>query len=344
MNGTVKALAWITLGAGAAAYLARRATAVARVHPELRGPWLYLPVGLPLPGLTVPVARAMTAAGERRAATALPPRRGVEVQERLAPGIDGPEVRVLVFKPRHRSPGGGGLLWIHGGGHVASRADDDAEFVASLADALGVPIVSVDYRLAWEAPFPGDLDDAAAASGWFRANAAEFGIDPDRIAVAGASAGGGLAAALAQRTTDEGRPFRAQVLLYPMLDDRTAIRPRPEGRGRFVWTPNMNLGAWTAYLGHRPAEDVPPPAYAAPGRRSDLAGLPPAWIGVGDLDLFYDEDVAYADRLVAGGVPCTLVTVEGMFHGADARRDLPPVLQDLRDSMVEALREALVDD
>ncbi len=115
---------------------------------------------------------------------------------------------------------------------------------------------------------------------------------------------------------DEGIPLRAQALVYPMIDDRTALRDDLAGRGELTWSPKSNRFGWTAYLGREPRMSDAP-EYAAPARRTDVAGLPPAWIGVGDLDVFYDEDVAYAEKLKAAGVPCELVTVPGMYHGAD---------------------------
>jgi acetyl esterase/lipase len=175
---------------------------------------------------------------------------------------------------------------------------------------------------------------------WMREHADELGIDPDRIAVVGASAGGGLSAAVAQRSHDEGIPLRAQVLVYPMLDDRTALRVDHDGRGRFGWTPASNRFGWSAYLGREPRL-TDAPEYAAPARREDLTGLAPAWIGVGDLDLFYDEDVEYAERLTASGVPCRLVTVAGMYHAADGIKPKASVLQEFNAGVVEHLHNYL---
>jgi acetyl esterase/lipase len=195
---------------------------------------------------------------------------------------------------------------------------EQSNVVASrLARDLGVLVVVVDYRLAPEDPFPAPLDDCIDALAWIHDHAAELGVDPARVAVGGDSAGGGLAAAVAQRAHDEGGPAIAfQALVYPMLDDRTVLRSDHQGRGDLVWTAKDNAFGWTAYLGRPPRPDAPPP-YAAPARRGDLAGLPPAWIGVGDLDLFYEEDVDYAQRLQAAGVPCELHVVAGMYHAAD---------------------------
>jgi acetyl esterase/lipase len=179
-----------------------------------------------------------------------------------------------------------------------------------------------------------------AALKWMSKHADELGIDPDRIAVAGVSAGAGLAAAVAQRAFDEGIALRAQALVYPMLDDRTALRNDFAGRGELTWSPTSNKWAWTAYLGREPRTSSAP-EYAAPARRTDVAGLPAAWIGVGDLDIFYDEDVAYAESLKAAGVPCELVTVPGMYHVADGIAQNAPSMRIFHASMVEFLRAQL---
>jgi acetyl esterase/lipase len=149
-----------------------------------------------------------------------------------------------------------------------------------------------------------------------------------------------LSAAVAQRAYDEGLTLRAQVLIYPMLDDRTAVRENVAGRGQFVWTPRDNLFGWTAYLGRPPRlSDAPP--YASPARRQDLSGLAPAWIGVGDRDLFHEEAVDYAQRLSACGVATELVDVAGMYHGADGLAGKLPVMQAFRRSSEQHLRKYL---
>ena len=134
--------------------------------------------------------------------------------------------------------------------------------------------------------------------------------------------------------------LRAQGLVYPMLDDRTALNDDYEGRGRLVWTPESNRFAWTAYLGRAPRiSDAP--AYAAPARRDDLSGLPPAWIGVGDLDLYYGEDVAYAEKLRACGVPCELITVPRMYHAADGYAPKAPSMETFIQGLVNHLKAHL---
>jgi acetyl esterase/lipase len=212
-----------------------------------------------------------------------------------------------------------------------------------VAGELDVLVANVDYRLAPEDPFPAGLDDAMAALNWLASNAEDLGIDPDRIAVGGDSAGGGLAAAVAQRARDEGGPSLCfQLLVYPMLDDRTVVRSQREGLDGLVWNATSNRFAWTAYLGHPPTEGPERP-YVAAARTEDLRGLPPAWVGVGDIDLFHDEDVAYARRLRAAGVACDLHIEPGLYHGADALMPDRPLTAGFRARMVEALQPVLVD-
>jgi len=198
----------------------------------------------------------------------------------------------------------------------------------------------VDYRLAPEHPYPAALDDIAAVLEWMHARPQDLAIDADRIAVGGASAGGGLAAETCQRARDEGLPVAFQLLEYPMLDDRT-IHPDPDGRGKFVWTPGSNRYGWSAYLGH-PAGSEQNRPYAVAARADDLSGLPPAWIGVGELDLFYAEDVEYAQRLRSVGVECELHIEPGMYHGADlALSDQPASMRAFWKRMAQALRSGV---
>jgi acetyl esterase/lipase len=175
---------------------------------------------------------------------------------------------------------------------------------------------------------------------WIVEEADVLGVDADRIVVYGTSAGGGLAAAVAQRAHDEGISLRAQALISPMLDDRTALRDDLTGRGELTWSPKSNRWAWTAYLGQEPQESAAP-EYAAPARRADAAGLAPAWIGVGDLEVFYDENVAYVEKLTSAGVACELVTVPGMYHTAEGLLQNVPSMCDFYDSMVAFLRTQL---
>lgn len=220
-------------------------------------------------------------------------------------------VTVRVYHPDHVT--GPALLWMHGGGYIFGTAWQDDALCLRMCRKLGALVASVEYRRPPEHPYPAALDDCAAALAWL---AAQPGVDPQRIAIGGASAGGGLCAALALRTRDEGAlNVAGQLLVYPMLDDRTALRRETRGHHRI--TDHRGIGyCWAAYLG-RPPGGRHVPAYAAAARADDLAGLPPAWIGVGARDLFHDEDIAYAKRLVDAGVPCDIEVVPGAFHGFD---------------------------
>jgi triacylglycerol lipase len=184
------------------------------------------------------------------------------------------------------------------------------------------------------------VEDCYAALQWLHANAGELGVDPARIAIRGESAGGGLAAALALLARDRGGPAIAhQNLIYPMLDDRTCITRLPAHLGAFVWTPQANAFGWRSLLGQEPgAADISP--YAAPARAEDLAGLPPAFIAVGALDLFLIEDMDYARRLIEAKVATELHVYPSAYHGFDVLPDAAPVRQMKKDA-VGALRKAL---
>lgn len=268
---------------------------------------------------------------------------GVRVEEIAVPGLDGaPDVGLRVFRPTGRTGSAPALLWVHGGGHLFGSPEQDDRANAAFARELGIIVAAVRYRLGPDNPAPAAVEDAYAGLRGLVARADELHVDVDRLAVGGASAGGGIAAGLAQFAHDRGeiRPV-FQLLVYPMLDDRTVLRTDLDTRGIRAWTPTSNRYGWTSYLGRAPgAADVAP--YAAPARRPDLAGLPPAWIGVGTLDLFADEDRAYARRLTEAGVPCELHVVPGAFHGFDSLFGRAPVSRAFWAEQAGALRRALL--
>ena len=269
-----------------------------------------------------------------RAATA-PTLAGVAVSDQAAEGA-----RLRIYRP-HVDASGGALLWLHGGGLILGTPRMDDARCAEFARELGLIVVSVDYRLAPEHPYPAALDDAHTAWGWLLGAAAALGVDRARVAVGGASAGGGLAAALAQRLRDEGTDQpAAQLLLYPMLDDRTAARVDLDGAGHLVWHNRSNRAGWSAYLAQPPGAEALP-AYAAAARCPDLVGLPPAWIGVGDLDLFQHENRVYALRLGRDGVEVVLHEVAGAPHGFDALAPAAPLARAFAKAQWAFLRERL---
>ncbi|MCW3493377.1 alpha/beta hydrolase [Microbacterium sp. SSM24] len=237
-------------------------------------------------------------------------------------------VRLRVYTPRG-ARSGAGMLWIHGGGLLFGDAKQDESLCLSTAERLGMVIVSANYRVAPEHPFPAAHDDVRQAWTWFVDHAARLGVDADRIAIGGESAGGGLAAGLVQRIHDDGgaQP-RAQWLFAPMLDDRVAARRELDALDHFVWNNAANREGWSGYLGGEPgAESVP--AYASPGRRTELTGLPPAFLTWTDIELFAEEDAAYADALHRAGVPVATDIVTGAVHGFENWGKDTPVAQAL---------------
>lgn len=284
------------------------------VDPELL-PMLDMFPAFQIASETLPAVRA----GVDQMSKAAPiPDAPVDVAERSVPGPAGaPDVRVLIYTPRDAPSRRAAYLHIHGGGYVMGAPEMSDGPNRLLAAEMGCVIVSVDYRLAPETPHPGPVEDCYAALKWLHANAASLGVDPARIAIGGESAGGGLAAALALLARDRGEvPVAFQLLIYPMLDDRTAAAEPHPYTGEYVWTPPANLFGWAALLGHEPGIDGVSP-YAAAARADSLAGLPPAYISVGALDLFLDENLDYARRLARDGVPVEMHLYPGAFHGFD---------------------------
>jgi acetyl esterase/lipase len=291
-------------------------------HPDLRRAARYIPKQIVTP-VTVPFLRA----AERLLWRRQPPS-DIEVLT-LPSGVG-----VRLFRP---AGGGTGqtpaLLWIHGGGYVIGTAAQDDALCRRFANELGATVASVDYRLAPDHPYPIPLEDCYSGLQWLVQLPS---VDPARVAIGGASAGGGLAAALALLTRDRGEiPLAAQILVYPMLDDRTVGR-HLDNPGLRLWNQSSNKYGWSAYLGGAD------PEVAVPARRDDLSGLPPAWLGVGTLDLFHDEDLAYADRLKGAGVPCEVEVVPGAFHGFDGIVPKAHVSQSFFKSQCVLLRKAFV--
>jgi acetyl esterase/lipase len=234
--------------------------------------------------------------------------------------------QLRIFHPVGREPRGA-LLWLHGGGRIMGHPKQDELNAVRFVRELGVVVVP-QYRLAPADPFPAGLDDCVAAWRWLVDNAARLGVDPSRLLVGGESAGGGLAAELTQRVYDEGgRQPLAQVLVYPMLDDRTALDEATTAAGYRVWSNRSNRYAWGAYLGDAFGREAAP-AYAAAARRDDLSGLPPAWFMTCEHDLFRDEGLTYVQRLRDAGVSVDVHDVPGAVHGVFAiGRSQPPILR-----------------
>jgi acetyl esterase/lipase len=282
---------------------------LALVDPELR----HAVVSIPAPELDKPALPATREQGPPE-----PPwRTDVTVVEETVPGSAAvPAVRVLVMNPGVKDRPRPAILFFHGGGFIGGSVMREVARLQGVARTHDCVLVSVDYRVSPETPFPAAREDSYAALKWLYANAQRLGADPSCIALLGDSAGGGLVAQLALAARDRGEvPIISQIMAYPMLDDRTgSTRKVPAHVGVYMWTPHYNRLGWRSYLGAEPGGPSAPPG-AVPAREDNLAGLPPAWIGVGALDLFVEEDIAYAQRLMAAAVPTGLLVVPGAYHG-----------------------------
>ncbi|MBY0509792.1 MAG: alpha/beta hydrolase [Rhodospirillaceae bacterium] len=248
-------------------------------------------------------------------------------------------IRILMYKPRGRSHRLPAFVHVHGGGFVMGAPEMRDVENRILASKLNCVIVSVDYRLAPEAPYPAALHDVYAVLVWLNANALALDVDPARIGIKGESGGGGIAAGVALYARDKnGPPLAFQHFIYPMIDDRTAIRTDLNPYvGEFVWTQEHNLFGWRALLGQEPGRgDVSP--YAAASRADDLSKLPPTYIAVGALDLFLEENMDYAHRLSRAGVPVELHVYPGAYHGFQAAAQARVSQQADRDSFDSLLK------
>lgn len=265
------------------------------VHPELRKVVKFIP--------SIPFHNRLFLAFYNGVMRCLPKAKsgdGVSIFEQPVK-----QARVRVYRPEG-DLSGAAILWIHGGGMISGTAALDDRCCLNYAEKLKLVVISVDYRLAPTHPFPCALDDCVDAWQWLLDNAADLAIDPARIAIAGQSAGGGLAASLAHKIFDQGgRQPAAQALFCPMLDDRTAEQRDRDPIKHRMWNNKNNRAAWSWYLGYDQSETALLP-YAVPSRREALSGLPNTWIGVGDIDLFYEENTNYAIRLRQAGVMCQL--------------------------------------
>lgn len=283
------------------------------VDPELAGLFEQIP-SLSFQDVPLETIRALAASA---APPRPPPPPEVEVYEAWAPAQNGaPDVRLVVTAPKSTGATRPALLHVHGGGYVLGDADMTAETDQAYARELGAVVVSVDYRLAPETPHPGPVEDCYAGLAWLHRNAERLGVDANRVAVTGESAGGGLAAALALLALSRGvLPIAFQHLVFPMLDDRTAVDTTSSPFfGQFVWTREASRFGWAALLGAEPGgSDVSP--FASPARAADLSGLPPTFIACGALDLFLEENLDYARRLLRAGVPTELHIYPGAPHG-----------------------------
>lgn len=305
----------------------------ALVSPEISAPLAHLPKQLEeitrdnLPELRNMMEPMLKAKG-------IP---GVVVDKKVVATTDG-EVDVYIYKPEsNESQLRPGLFWTHGGGFILGHGDTD--FAAVFAKKLNAVVVSVDYRLAPEHPFPAGHNDSYSAFLWMVENAKDLGIEPTRIAIGGDSAGAGMAATLALRNRDEKGPAIAmQLLLYPMLDNLHAT-PSGSVEDYPVWTRKTSFNAWEMYLNGTPGDKASP--YASAARAKDVSDLPKAFVTTGTVDLFRDEVIDYAQRLMAAGVSTELAVFPGMYHGGEMFVPTASLSKKMSDSYFRAIAEAL---
>lgn len=243
-------------------------------------------------------------------------RPGVVVTEVMVSSRAALPIRVVLSRPAGQEADLPALIHMHGGGYVAGSPEMNDARNRALAEVLPAAILSVDYRLAPETRFPGQVEDCFDVLQWLHGNSRQLGINPSRIGVIGESAGGGLAAALCLLGRDRGLPpLVCQHLINPMLDDRTCNQDGPHPlASQFSWDEESNRFAWGALLGTAPGRDGISP-YAAPSRAPGLGGLPPCFIAVGALDLFLNENVAFGQRLERAGVPVEMRIYPDAAHG-----------------------------
>lgn len=315
-----------------------------RLHPELAGP-VEAMLNMPGGGLNLDDIPAARAAGDEMIESMkgqMPIIEGVDSEDSLVPGPTGtPDVAVRIYRPINQPGRLPALFWMHGGGYIMGNIEHDDVSAKLLTLAGDCVTVAVDYRLAPENPFPAPVEDCYAALKWLASHTDELGVDKNRIAIGGASAGGGLAAGLALLVRDRTEVhIIAQFLIYPMIDDRTIEPASDTLPDTILWTREANLIGWRCYLGCEPGGDNIS-CYAAASRAEDMTGLPPAFIAVGDLDLFAQEDIDYARRLVEAGVPTELHVYPGGCHAFNGLAPEADISQQFTDNFYRALKRML---
>ena len=309
------------------------------IDPDVREPLDQLVQAIPGGFNSIPdiVARRETAA-QLLAAIEVPPNEKVIHEDRVVPGPAGaPDISVRIYRPVDATGTQPGIYFIHGGGMVLGNMDGEDPVASMICERVDAIVVSVEYRLAPEHPYPAAVEDCYAGLAWMARNTAELGFDADRLAVYGGSAGGGLTIATSMLARDRGFPaLRFQMPIYPMIDDRNETPSSHEITDIGIWDRSANIEAWQWYLGNGE-----PDQYAAPARAEDLAGLPATFIDVGTVDLFRDEDIAFATRLMQAGVPTELHVNPGAYHAAEMLAPEAPLSERIWARRIEALRSAL---
>lgn len=266
----------------------------------------------------------------------VPPSAVTVLEEKYSVRQEHGDVAVCIYR-KSKADSQPAVLWIHGGGYILGSADDERARI--IASALDCTVVSVEYRLAPEHPFPAGPDDCYAVLDWMFSASDQLNIDTRRIAIGGASAGGGMSAGVALMNRDRANhPLTLQLLIYPMIDN---LHNTSSGKyeNHPIWNQGTSFRAWDMYLGSTQGAQASP--YAAASRATDLSGLPPTYVCVGSEDLFRDEDLEYAQRLIAADIPTEIAVFPGMYHGADMMVPNAGVSRRLNQSFLAALGDAL---
>lgn len=297
------------------------------IHPQLKDIFSKMPA-IEINSQTVKDLQATTIPSPE----SLPKDEAVEVHdETTASGL-----RIRIYTPKIEQKEFPGLLWLHGGGHILGAPEITEDFCIRFAKEAKCIVAAPDYRLAPDYPYPADVEDCYSALVWMTEN---LPVKKDKIAVAGQSAGGGLTASVTLMARDrKGPAICFQMPLYPMLDHRNITPSSHQINDHRAWCRDFNIEAWKMYLANV-SGDVP--AYASPALAEDVSNLPPAYIMVGELDPFRDEDITYAQRLMQAGVPVEFRVIPGVFHGFEIGDTETEIAKQTRDEYVKALAEAL---
>jgi acetyl esterase/lipase len=309
------------------------------IDPEVRVPLDGLLEALPGGFNTIPdIVQRRATVEAMLAGIEVPDNPNVTKEDRTIPGPAGdPDISVRVYKPVNVTTDLPGIYFIHGGGMILGTVAGEDPVATLICDQVGAVVVSVEYRLSPENPHPAPVEDCYAGLVWMAKNAAELGFDPERLAVYGGSAGGGLTIATAMLARDRGGPALSFMMpIYPMIDDTNTTGSSQEIVDIGIWDRAGNIEAWAWYLGGKPADQ-----YAAPTRAEDVSGLPPAFIDVGTVDMFRDEDIAFAQRLMQAGVPTELHVHPGSYHAAETFAADAALAKRIWALRIDALRRAL---
>ncbi len=320
-----------------------RRSLLERLDPELKEPIMMLMSQPQLMSFDdLPAARAASVQMIAAMKAQMPDIPAVITEDRTIPGPKGaPDLTVRIYRPERLSGLAPALLWIHGGGYMLGSIEQEDFMAKQFAVGGECVTVSVEYRLAPENPYPAPLEDCHAALKWLAGQAKRLSIDHSRIAIGGASAGGGLASGLALLTRDRAEvPIMFQLLVYPMINDCNVTPASASLPDTLFWTREANRIGWRCYLGCEPGGKGIS-CYASASRATNLEGLPPAYIAVGDLDLFAQEDIEYARRLIEAGVPTELHVYPGGCHAFDMMVPGANISRKFSADIHQALKRAL---